>query len=152
MAIFTESTCLNWFNESNKSGLTFIDNKCKINDKKNCLNDDKLVKCLNSSWPKIKKMIYSKINEYIDDWYKNDDGSYEYDANTIDKVMKFGTLDLVDIEKFSNGTFNISFWYNNSAKSNKNSNKFFGGHVVIAGVNITSNYKISNNLEFSIEG
>ena len=59
---------------------------------------------------------------------------------------------VIDIEKFSNGTFNVSFWYNNSAKSNKNSNKFFGGHVVIAGVNITSNYKISNNLEFSIEG
>lgn len=70
MAIFTESVCLNWFNESNKSGLTFIDNKRKINDGKNCLSDDKLVKCLNSSWPKIKKMIYSKINEYLDDWYK----------------------------------------------------------------------------------
>ena len=37
-------------------------------------------------------------------------------------------------------------------KVTKNSNKLFGGHVVIAGVNITSNYKISNNLEFSIEG
>ena len=48
MAIFTESVCLNWFNESNKSVLTFIDNKCKINDEKNYLSDDKLVKCLNS--------------------------------------------------------------------------------------------------------
>ena len=81
-----------------------------------------------------------------------DDTIEEPSIKNVDKVMKFGTLDLVDIEKFSNETFNVSFWYNNSAKSNKNSNKFFGGHVVIAGVNITSNYKISNNLEFSIEG
>lgn len=33
MAIFTESVLLNWINESNKSGLTFIDDKCEIDDK-----------------------------------------------------------------------------------------------------------------------
>ena len=47
MAIFTESVCLNWVNESNKSGLTFIDNKCEIDDKKHVLDDEKIVKLLN---------------------------------------------------------------------------------------------------------
>lgn len=55
MAIFTESTCLNWFNESNNSGLTFIDNKCKINDEKNCLSDDKLVKYLIVNGQRLRK-------------------------------------------------------------------------------------------------
>ena len=58
MAIFTESVCLNWFNESNKSGLTFIDNKCEIDDKKHVLDDEKIVKLLNNSWNTIIRKIF----------------------------------------------------------------------------------------------
>lgn len=57
MAIFTESVCLNWVNESNKFGLTFIDNKCEIDDKKHVLDDEKIVKLLNNSWNTIKKIF-----------------------------------------------------------------------------------------------
>lgn len=85
MAIFTESVCLNWFNES-ISALTFIDNDCKINDKKHILNDDKIVKILNSSWNSIKKNIYNELAKEIDAFYKRKDGNYDHGINTVEKL------------------------------------------------------------------
>ena len=87
MAIFTESVCLNWVNESNKSGLTFIDNKNHV------LDDEKIVKLLNNSWNTIKKNIYNELAKEIDTFYKRKDGSYNYGINTIDKAMKYEKLD-----------------------------------------------------------
>ena len=148
MAIFTESACLNWFNESNKSGLTFIDNKCEIDDKNHVLDDEKIVKLLNNSWNTIKKNIYNELAKEIDTFYKRKDGSYDYGINTVEKAMKYGKLDEIDTSKFANGTFNIQFCYN----TNKSDDKFFAGHMVMADIDITKDYKLINKVNITMNG
>ena len=148
MAIFTESVCLNWVNESNKFALTFIDNKCEIDDKKHVLDDEKIVKLLNNSWNTIKKNIYNELAKEIDTFYKSKDGSYDYGINTVEKAMKYGKLDEIDTSKFANGTFNIQFCYNTS----KSNDKFFAGHMVMADIDITKDYKLINKVNITMNG
>ena len=148
MAIFTESVCLNWINESNKSGLTFIDDKCEIDDKKHVLDDEKIVKLLNNSWNTIKKNIYNELTKEIDTFYKRKDGSYDYGINTVEKAMKYGKLDEIDTSKFDNGTFNIQFCYN----TNKSDDKFFAGHMVMADIDIAKDYKLIDKVHITMNG
>jgi len=150
MAIFTESVCLNWLNESSKSGLTFIDDKCKINDKNNCLSDPKIVKIVNKKWPECKKIRDEFVEDTIDNWYKDEDGNYDYGANTVKKVLAFAKLDVINLTKYQSGEISVTIWYN-SNMCYKDADKFYGNHSLTLNFSIMPDYS-TTKVEPRLEG
>ena len=113
-------------------------------DDDNCLSDKKLIAAVNKAWPEVKKEINSFVKSLIKEWYydgKNKEGkdTYRYGANTVEKVMKFATLDAISIYDFSN-RYEVLVWYNNS----RSSEKFFDGHSMHVGFEVSKDtYKVS---------
>ena len=74
MAIFTESTCLNWFNESENYGINFAGKYTRVDDYKNILKDKKIVcKCCGKEF----------VSPYADTQFCSDKCGYKYRRNYV---------------------------------------------------------------------
>ena len=119
MAIFTESTCLNWFHESENHGINFANKYVQIQDSKNILDDNKIVSTINSAFPKFKAAFTKVVKDNFNEFYHNPDGSYEYNMNTPEKVLKLAYLSwiLINTNKHKNNQiFGYITWEPESPK------------------------------------
>lgn len=127
----------------------FVNSETRINSKR--VTDEelsKIITVMNKSWSTIKNKIKEYVGSLLDNWYKDDDG-YLYGCNTADKVMKFATLDVVDVYKHSN-SYDIVIWYN-SKSNHKDADKFFGNHSLTCNVELTKDFKVSD-IDCQLEG
>jgi hypothetical protein len=145
VAIFTESTCLNWLHESENYGINFANKYTQIQDFKNILDDKKIVSTINSAFPKFKATFTKFIKDNFNEFYYNSDGSYEYNINTPEKVLKLAYLSwiLVNINKHKNDQiFGYITWEPESDDYSER-HKFFDDRAISVYFEI-DNYKVIN--------
>ena len=146
MAKLIESICLNWFNEANNTyGIKLTTAETQIVDRYNgnIFSDKKVIQAINNAWPQIQKYRDEFIEDELDTWYQDENGNYEYGANTVEKVLKFATLDVISGIRYDDGKISIEVWYN-SKFTTKAAEQLFGGHSLIIGFYIQSNYKVTD--------
>ena len=145
MAIFTESTCLNWFHESENHGINFANKYVQIQDSKNILDDNKIVSTINSAFPKFKAAFTKFVKDNFNEFYHNPDGSYEYNMNTPEKVLKLAYLSwiLINTNKHKNNQiFGYITWEPESDDYSERY-KFFDDRAISVYFEI-NDYKIIN--------
>lgn len=124
MAIFTESVCLNWFNETS---LKFVNSKTYIGWGKSIKDKDQVIKALNSNWYRIQVKIYKYILSVSSKYYGNEKIDH-------DKILDKVNLDAIAFEDDTE-TVNVYMTYNKDGKVKD----FLGGHELAVYVKIYRN-------------
>ena len=124
MAIFTESVCLNWFNEAS---LKFVNSKTHINWDKSIKDKDQVIKALNYNWHRIQVKIYKYILSVSSKYYGNE----KIDP---DKILAKVNLDAIAFEDDTE-TVNVYITYNNDGKVKD----FLGGNELAVYIEIYRN-------------
>ena len=124
MAIFTESVCLNWFNEAS---LKFADSKTYIGWDKSIKDKDQVIKALNSNWHRVQVKIYKYIQSVASKYY----GDERVDPN---KILSKVNLDSIAFEDDTE-TVNAYMTYNKNGKVKD----FLGGHELAVYIEIYRN-------------
>ena len=125
MAIFTESVCLDWFNEG--VSLKFANSKTYIGWDKSIKDKDQVIKALNSNWNRIKVKIYKYILSVSSKYY----GNKKIDPN---KILNKVNLDAIAFEDDTE-TVNVYMTYNKDRKVKD----FLGGHELAVYIKIYRN-------------
>lgn len=145
MAIFTESTCLNWFNESENYGINFAGKYTRVDDYKNILKDKKIVSTINAAFPKFKATFTKFVKDNFNEFYHDSDGSYYCDINTPEKAINLAYIShvLININKHKDDQIFGYITWEPESDDYEERYKFFDDSSVSVYFEI-DNYKIIN--------
>ena len=119
---------------------------------KEFINDRKLINVIQSTYPKVEKLMYEKIDKLYKHWYDDEDTKYK-SSDDVKKIMDKVLDTIVIMYREKTNILMVDYWANNYY-NHPLSNDFFGGHSISCSIEIDmKTYKVKKiNKEVHLEG